>query len=143
MTTFTMTKGTMASAYLPALTRGDEILRIVDEGFWVKATGSRVTSHFDVNSDWDYVVFDPENKLYSKLRKEDWDDTGSDVHEKSFASLRKGLINLILVHSEEQWKKWIIATNLIKVIDPETKDKRIKIFDSVFGNDPNYKAVEF
>jgi hypothetical protein len=47
------------------------------------------------------------------------------------------------VDKEEIWKKYIIATNLIKTLNSKTKGERVAVFDSVFGKDSNAKALEF
>ena len=65
------------------------------------------------------------------------------AEDGSFASLRMGEVNLILVKEEDQWKKWIIATNMIKALNTKTKEERIKVFDGVFGKDKNAEAVLF
>lgn len=117
------------------------VSELIEEGYWVKMTGSRVTKDgWTEASDWDYVVFDPDQKLKSKYF--DWTQ-GSEVDNGEFLSIKQGDINLILVDKEEIWKKYIIATNLIKALNSKTKEERIKVFDSVFGKDSNTKAVEF
>ncbi len=121
-----------------------EVGKLVQDGYWVKATGSRVTkSGWTDKSDWDYVVYDPDRTLETKLCSDsDWVQGGSGNGEE-FNSFKKGDINFILVDKEEVWKHYIIATNLIKSLDCKTKKERVAIFDSVFGRDKNTKAVEF
>lgn len=117
---------------------------IVEDGYWIKMTGSRVTKDGWTNeSDWDYVVYDPDRKLLKHYRPEDGWVTGSLAGQGEFDSIAKDGINLILVDKEEVWKKYIIATNLIKTLNSKTKGERIAVFDSVFGKDSNAKAVEF
>ncbi len=117
---------------------------IVNDGYWVKATGSRVTKDgWTDDSDWDYVVYDPDHKLQDVYKQIDGWVLGSDAGQGEFASIRKYDVNLILVGQEEIWKKYIIATNLIKTLNSKTKGERIAVFDSVFGKDSNAKAVEF
>lgn len=125
-----------------------EVGKIVDKGYWIKATGSRVTkSGWTKDSDWDYVVFDPDMKLEPELMKDAWELGGSGVVEaesfRCFSSLKKGILNFILVNNEDQWKKWIIATNLIKAMDCKTKEERVGIFDTVFGKTSDSKAMDF
>ena len=133
----------------PAITnfRSDTVLDLVQEGYWVKATGSRVTkSGYTSESDWDYVVYDPDNHLVNKLLADtNWspDGSGNGAMGIDFTSWRNGQTNLILVSTEDIWKKYIIATNLIKSLDCKTKKERIAIFDSVFERDRNLQAVEF
>ncbi len=124
-----------------------EVGKLVDRGYWVKRTGSRVTTHFTEASDHDYVVFDPDCKLEKELMVEGWELGGSgdngELTGRIFSSLKKGKTNFIVVVNEDQWKKWVIATNLIKALDPETKEGRVKIFNTVFGDTPDSRAVEF
>ena len=123
------------------------VLDLVQEGYWVKATGSRVTkSGYTSESDWDYVVYDPDNRLVNKLLADsNWSKDGSGNGDPGidFHSFKNGQTNLILVSTEDIWKKYIIATNLIKSLDCKTKKERIAIFDSVFERDRNLQAVEF
>lgn len=127
--------------------RGKEVLSIIEKGYWVKATGSRVTTHFTDKSDYDYVIFDPDGKLEVSLMYDGWELGGSgdkgELTGRAFSSLKKGGINFILVSQESQWKKWVVATNLLKAINPKTKEERIKLFDTVFGNTPDSRAMEF
>lgn len=124
------------------------ILKVVDKGYWIKPTGSRVTkSGWTIESDWDYVIFDPDKTLAHSLQKDkNWVEGGSGNGEE-FASFKTptqdGTLNFILVDKEEIWKKYIVATNLIKALDTPTKEERIKIFDSVFFRDKDMKAVAF
>lgn len=137
--------GTLTSAAFPTSTHRALILQeLVQDGYWVKATGSRVTQDgWSSSSDWDYVVFDPDVKLMDRLITQGWMDGTSGREDGSFASLRMGEVNLILVKEEDQWKKWIIATNMIKALNSESKEERIKVFDGVFGKDKNAEAVLF
>lgn len=126
---------------LGLLNRHMLVSELVNNGYWVKMTGSRVTKDgWTSESDWDYVVFDPDRKLVEVYK--DW-VLGSDAGQGEFTSIRKGEVNLILVDKEEIWKKYIIATNLIKTLNSKTKGERIAVFDSVFGKDKNAAAVEF
>lgn len=126
------------------ISRRDKIIReLVDDGYWVKMTGSRVTKDgWTDESDWDYVVYDPDKKFAGSLKLEEW-VVGSLVDAGEFMSIRKNDVNLILVDKEEIWKKYIIATNLIKTLNSKTKGERVAVFDSVFGKDSNAKALEF
>lgn len=148
----TTTGGPIATGVFP--TRGlvsvgmsmlrDKIIReLVDDGYWVKMTGSRVTKDgWTDESDWDYVVYDPDHKFANTIDPQKW-VLGSNVDAGEFMSIRKGDVNLILVDKEEIWKKYIIATNLIKTLNSKTKGERVAVFDSVFGKDSNAKALEF
>ena len=126
------------------ISQRDKIIReLVDDGYWVKMTGSRVTKDGWTNeSDWDYVVYDPDHKFANTIDPQEW-VLGSNVDAGEFMSIRKNEVNLILVDKEEIWKKYIIATNLIKTLNSKTKGERCAVFDSVFGKDSNAKALEF
>lgn len=63
--------------------------------------------------------------------------------DEEFDSIKLNGVNLILVDKEEIWKKWVIATNLLKMMDPKTKEERIGIFDTVFGKTSDSKAMDF
>ena len=134
-----------ASSSVLGLARREKIISdLVNDGYWVKATGSRVTKDgWTDESDWDYVVYDPDQKLQDVYKQIDGWVLGSDAGQGEFASIRKHDVNLILVSQEEIWKKYIIATNLIKTLNSKTKEERIAVFDSVFGKDSNAKALEF
>ncbi len=135
-------------APVPYYQQREEIITgLVQEGYWVKATGSRVTRDgWTDDSDWDYVVYDPENTLHSKLSKDvNWkvDGSGNGVLGVDFQSYKQGQTNLIVVCKDSTWKKYIIATNLLRMMNPKTKKERCAIFDSVFEKDVNSRAVEF
>lgn len=134
------------STYIPP--RREVIGELAQEGYWVKATGSRVTQDgWTEHSDWDYVVYDPEGTLQAKLDKPDshWVLGGSGNGElgSDFLSYKREDVNLILVNKDEYWKKYIIATNLLKLLNPKTKKERIALFDSVFGRTTDSKAMAF
>lgn len=132
-------------ASLLGINNRDKIVReLVDEGYWVKMTGSRVTKDgWTDESDWDYVVYDPDKKLGDRLIRTTGWSVGGSGNGTEFSSFKYGDVNLILVDKEEIWKKYIIATNLIKTLNSKTKGERIAVFDSVFGKDKNAAAVEF
>lgn len=144
----TTTTSLMAMLTRTTVNKEYEVYKIVDKGYWIKATGSRVTKDgWTEESDWDYVIFDPDMKLEPELMKDGWELGGSGVVEvesfRCFSSLKKGNLNFILVNKEEDWKKWVIATNLLKMMNPKTKEERIKLFDTVFGKTPDSKATDF
>ncbi len=136
--------GIYSSTPTPSSRRQATIQQIVDQGYWIKMTGSRVTKDgWTDESDWDYVVYDPDCKLQDVYKQIDGWVLGSDAGQGEFASIRKYDVNLILVDKEEVWKKYIIATNLIRTLNSKTKRERIAVFDSVFGRDKNADAVDF
>jgi len=136
--------GSLVAGLTSPMNRDKIIRELVDDGYWVKMTGSRVTKDgWTDESDWDYVVYDPDKKLRSKFLAEDGWVLGSDAGRGEFDSIKLNGVNLILVDKEEIWKKYIIATNLIKTLNSKTKGERCAVFDSVFGKDSNAKALEF
>lgn len=143
-TTSTPVLGPGKYTTLAGLSKVDVLAELVQDGYWVKATGSRVTkTGWTSKSDWDYVVFDPDYTLNSKLGSSpDW-IVGGSGNGSEFNSFEHHHINLILVDKESVWKKYVIATNLIKSLNCETKEERIKVFDSVFGKDKNAQAIDF
>jgi len=135
--------GSLVAGLTSPMNRDKIIRELVDDGYWVKMTGSRVTKDGWTNeSDWDYVVYDPDHKFANTIDPQEW-VLGSNVDAGEFMSIRKNEVNLILVDKEEIWKKYIIATNLIKTLNSKTKGERCAVFDSVFGKDSNAKALEF
>ena len=136
--------GYLVAGITSSVNRHKIVGELVDDGYWVKMTGSRVTKDgCTEESDWDYVVYDPERKLGDDLiRRSGW-NVGGSGNGTEFSSFRYGDVNLILVDKEEIWKKYIIATNLIKTLNSKTKGERVAVFDSVFGKDSNAKALEF
>lgn len=135
--------GSLVAGLTSSVNRHKIVGELVDDGYWVKMTGSRVTKDGWTNeSDWDYVVYDPDHKFANTIDSQEW-VLGSNVDAGEFMSIRKNDVNLILVDKEEIWKKYIIATNLIKTLNSKTKGERVAVFDSVFGKDSNAKALEF
>ena len=135
---------TLPPYYTPIGMRQRTISELIEGGYWVKMTGSRVTKDgWTDESDWDYVVYDPDKKLQDVYKQQDGWVLGSEAEQGEFSSIKKDGINLILVDKEEIWKKYIIATNLIKTLNSKTKEERIAVFDSVFGKDKNAAAVDF
>jgi hypothetical protein len=153
---FTVTgSGGLAGATLTGTLAGPNIqprqqivTNLIQDGYWVKATGSKVTTDgWTSESDWDYVVYDPDNTLYFKLSedKSGWSEglSGNGMVGLDFTSWKQGHTNLILVNKDAIWKKWVIATNLLRIMNPKTKEERIKLFDNVFGKTTDSVAVEF
>lgn len=135
--------GSLVAGLTSSVNRHKIVGELVDDGYWVKMTGSRVTKDGWTNeSDWDYVAYDPDHKFANTIDSQEW-VLGSNVDAGEFMSIRKNDVNLILVDKEEIWKKYIIATNLIKTLNSKTKGERVAVFDSVFGKDSNAKALEF
>lgn len=114
------------------------IASIVAKGHYIKPTGSRVTTNFTKYSDYDFVVYDPEERLSEFFMSDTRFELGGSINrESNFASYKSKEavpINLILVKDKEYFNRYVCATELIKAVNPPDKEGRIKLFDTVFGN---------
>jgi hypothetical protein len=115
----------------------EEVLQVVDRGYNICATGSRVTTNFDpLTSDYDYVVFDWDKKFASRLSTVEWSEGDSGNEHSEFHSYKKsvkeGSINFIVVQDKEEYRKYLLATELLKKMNPGSKEERIKLFDMIF-----------
>ena len=117
-------------------TKEEVVDYLVSKGLHVYATGSRATTHFNEDSDYDYVVFDEDYKLRDTFDKDFWTMGDSGNQFADFYSLKKSLdgklVNVIFVDTKEVFQKYVMATNLIRKVDPETKKERIELFDLIF-----------
>lgn len=121
-----------------------DVTAVVHLGLWIKPTGSRVTkSGWSGTSDYDYVVFDPEDKLSKLLAKADYKIGGSQRPEQEFTSYVKGSLNFIVTSKADYFQKYCRATELIKTVDAKTKEERIKMFDIIFGVNDSTNVLEF
>ena len=116
------------------------VTAVVQEGFFIRPTGSRVTkSGWKDTSDWDYVVLDTEDKLISHLSTLDefrnmaFHPDGSGNTKSNFESYRIAEVNLIIVKDKPTFEKYMVATELIKALDCQTKEERVKYFDIIFS----------
>ena len=103
----------------------------------VYPTGSRVIGGSTPDSDWDYVI---EAQYVSDLLGRYLLDLGFVVAEgadgyeaRCSVSYRCGAINLIVCNGRSYFENWIKATEVAKVIQPDSKEQRVLIFDAVFG----------
>jgi hypothetical protein len=115
----------------------EEVLQVVDRGYNICATGSRVTTNFDpLTSDYDYVIFDWDKKFRSKLSTVEWSEGDSGNEHSEFHSYKKrvkeGSLNFIVVQDKEEYRKYLLATELLKKMNPASKAERIKLFDMIF-----------
>lgn len=114
----------------------EEILQVVDRGYNLCATGSRVTHHYKPWSDYDYVIFDWDKKFRSRLSTVEWEEGGSGNEHSEFYSYKKsvkeGVLNFIVVQDKEYYRKYLLATELLKKMNPDSKEERIKLFDMIF-----------
>jgi hypothetical protein len=123
----------------------DEVLKVVNAGYNLCATGSRVTKNFTPISDYDFVVYDWDKKFRTQLDTKEWEEGGSGNLFSDFTSYKKnvkeGTINFIVVSDKEYYRKYVLATELIKKINPPDKKGRVELFDMVFKQEQ--KEVPF
>jgi len=120
--------------------------KIVSLGHFVKMTGSRVTTHYNKDSDFDYVVYDPQRTLEKELKNSSSWTMGGSGNGEEFNSFKREFgetINLILVDKAEIFQKYCLATDIIKSVNPKTKAERIAYFDMVFGRKTQTEALPF
>jgi Nucleotidyltransferase domain len=115
-------------------------LELVMAGKHIYATGSRVTSNYTKDSDYDIVVLDDEDwSTHNKYSEEDRWYTGESGNQYSeFMSLKKTMvntdtINLIFVRTKDTFQNYVMATDLIRKVNPKTKKERIELFDLIFN----------
>jgi hypothetical protein len=112
----------------------EHLAAIVCMGHYVKPTGSRVTESGwnPFQSDYDFVVLDPDRTLAHSLEKNiEWYQGGSG-NGSEFTSYKHDNLNLILVDTKDVFNKYVAATEAIKVLNCKTKEERIAVFDSIF-----------
>lgn len=102
-------------------------------------TGSReICSPAPMDTDVDFVVldlgsvgFDAEKNGFTMTTE----DRSNEYGETDFETYRRGEVNLIVVHSWEQFRAWKAATAAAKQMNLKDKSKRIAIFQGVlYGN---------
>lgn len=138
-------KAPIASSFTPLNSVADEVLRVVNAGYNLCATGSRMTKNFTPASDYDFVVYDWDKKFKTQLDTKEWEEGGSGNLFSDFISykkkVREGTINFIVVSDKEYYRKYVLATELIKKINPPDKKGRVELFDMVFKQEQ--KEVPF
>jgi hypothetical protein len=129
--------------YRTGETREEVLEQLLANGLHIYATGSRVTSNFNPKeSDYDYVVLDTENWYWhdTYTSKDQWQQGESGNQYSEFQSLKKQMkgssqvVNLIFVRTKEMFTRYVMATDLIRKVNPETKEERITFFDMIFKN---------
>lgn len=124
------------------MSRSDIITKLIDMGYWVRLSGSRVTDHYTDHSDWDYVVYDKDGKVASVLENYGFTFGGSERPEAQFQSFRSGDTNIIVCSDKDYYNKYVLATEVMRAANPKTKEERIKIFDTIFGKTNNDQHTE-
>ena len=107
-------------------------------GFPFFRTGSReICSPPPMNTDVDFVVLDMEGngKFCDNGFQMTTEDRRNEYGETDFETYRRGEVNLIVVHSWQQFKAWKAATAAAKQMNIIEKGKRIALFQGVlYGN---------
>jgi hypothetical protein len=100
-------------------------------------TGSReICSPAPLDTDVDFVVLDFASvgkfeKNGFRMTTEESEEYG----ETDFETYRRGEVNLIVVHTWEQFRAWRAATAAAKQMNIKDKQKRIALFQGVlYGN---------
>lgn len=94
----------------------------------VYPSGSRYIGGYTKDSDLDIVVFAQD--------KSGMLEAGYEPHQGTYTkvrSYRKGLVNLIVHDSPEEWLRTVAATELCRVHGVSTKDARYSIHEIVKG----------
>jgi hypothetical protein len=118
-------------------------------GLAFEPVGSRVTCNpppTDTDEDW--LVYDPEYKCKAYLVNNDWDDCGECYDEddevtKDMSVYRCDYVNVICMHSKDQFDRFLIATGLAKRFNLMDKDDRIALFEAVrYGREYNRYTID-
>lgn len=114
----------------------------VDNDIWIRRTGSQLIEDV-VPEDRDFVAEDIDGKLVPYLEQNGYWLGGSSRPEAQFMSWKKGEVNIIVCHDREYFRKYLMATELLKKMQPKTKQERINIFDTIFGTNNKDTDVPF
>lgn len=121
----------------------DKVSRFcLDNDLWIKRTGSQLIEGIEPN-DYDFVVEDTENIMRDWLIRNDYQIGGSDTPESEFTSWKNGKVNIIVCNSRPYYQKYLMATELLKQLQPKTKEERVDIFDTVMGRNEEKYEVAF
>ncbi len=118
-------------------TEDQAINDLYNGGYPFFRTGSREICNPKVmNTDVDFVVLDVkyngnfEKNGFMKTSSED-----SEYDETDFETYRRGEVNLIVLHTKEQFRAWEVATAAAKQMNLIRKIDRIRLFQGVlYGN---------
>lgn len=109
---------------------------------WIRRTGSQLVDGIEPN-DYDFVVEDTECVMKEWLERNGFHTGGSVLPESEFTSWKNGPVNVIVCNSRPFFKKYLMATELLKQLQPKTKQERIDIFDTVMGRNEDKYGVAF
>ena len=137
----TSSVGDVATTRFTSPSKESIVESLLANGLHVYATGSRVTSFYNYAlSDHDYVVLDTDTwETSAKFIEPYWSMGDSGNTNIEFVSHKRvtssGVVNVIFVNSKENFMKWVMATDLIRKVNPETKKERIELFDLIFAKE--------
>lgn len=121
----------------------DKVSRFcLDNDLWIKRTGSQLIEGIEPN-DYDFVVEDTECVMKCWLERNGYQIGGSDTPESEFTSWKNGKVNIIVCNSRPFYQKYLMATELLKQLQPKTKEERVDIFDTVMGRNKEKYEVAF
>lgn len=106
-------------------------------GFPFFRTGSReICNPAPIGTDVDFVVLDEDLHLLSPFGFENTSSMGlNEYGESNFCTYRKGEVNLIVVNTHIEFRKWKVATAAAKQMNLIKKRDRIDLFQGVlYGN---------
>ena len=116
----------------------DAIIDLASLGKPYFMTGSReICKPAPSDTDVDFVVLDLDGSGCFEHNgfKMTTEDRRAEYGETDFETYRRGEVNLIVVHSWEQFKAWKAATVAAKGMNLMDKQKRIALFQGVlYGN---------
>jgi len=94
-------------------------------------TGSSAVCNPPVlDTDIDYVIYTDTYKLESWLVDNGFKGSCKD-YESGTVSLRKGILNIIIVDDYTFYKRWVLATDLAKRFNLLKKIDRISLFSAI------------
>ena len=101
--------------------------------------GSRVTCDpppEDTDEDW--LVLDLDHKVFDLLERTsahrclgDYDDDSNDLLTSDMSAFRIDEVNIICMHNQEQYDRFLLATRLAKQFNLLEKKDRVDLFNAV------------
>ncbi len=98
---------------------------------WVPVGSRIVCDPAPTDTDEDFLVLDLDKSLSEWLSESGWEYGGSLHSEDTFASFKKGHVNVICALTEKEYNSFILATNVCRELNLQDKWKRIMVHDAV------------
>jgi len=96
------------------------------------AVGSRVVCDpAPTNTDEDFLVLDLDKSVSDWLSENGWQYGGSLHSEDTFASFKKGDVNVICAWTEKEYNSFMLATNVCRELNLTMKHHRIIVHDAI------------